>query len=138
MSEITYVMKCGCEIPKAKTYRSRVDHTTKVLCRKHKKPVLHRKKKCKDCGEWFILKDMGPGGIRCEKCAKAMVTLRRAGYIFHQKPKIKNPNWSVDKRGDYCRLLPKCEFRQCAGCREFVGVFPGVDPEKWLVPGVRL
>ena len=137
--EIIYVCKCGCEVPKSGIYRSRISSGTRDKCREHKQPVLERKKICMDCGEFFILKDRGPGGFRCPPCAKEEMKRKRKikVKVYPKTPMVAWSKWSVDKRGDYCRLLPSCTSRQCSGCREFVGVFPRVDPEKWLVSGVR-
>jgi len=135
-TEIIYICKCGCELPKSGIYRSRTGHSTRILCREHKQPVTGRKKQCEDCLEWYMLKPTGPGGIRCPDCAaEAMAKRRRESFSPPQKPRVPAPKWSVDKRGDYCQSLPDCETRECPGCPDFTGWW---DPEKWWVPGVRL
>ena len=132
MSEIIYLTKCGCEIEKSGTFRSREGRTTRVLCRKHKQPIMGRKQKCQDCGKWFMLKDRGPGSIRCPECALiALAQRRRESPSYTRKPRGPAARWSVDKRGDYCRWLPSCKTRECVGCREFTALFRGVDPEKY-------
>ena len=137
-NEIIYICKCGCEGPKSGTFRSRTRLTTVTLCREHKERLIGRKQLCQDCQGWYMLNDRGPGSIRCPECAeKEKARRRRQNPSTSQKPRGPAAQWSVDRRGDYCRLLPSCARRECSGCLDFTELFARVDPEKWWVPGVR-
>lgn len=137
MNEIIYITACKCEIPKSKLMVIKNGRHGKKYsaCREHRGKVIKRKRSCSDCGEFFFLSPLGPGGKRCPVCSKQDIAKKRriknqaSDYIRPPRPR-KNV-WETTFRGDYCRSLMVCRDKEsfdCDSCDRFFPVFRGIDP----------
>lgn len=136
-NEIKYICACGCELDQSQLIRTRSSRRSKkkTLCIEHRGVVVSRKRICADCGEYFFLKPMGPGGKRCKECGKIeRARKRKITNKSYTKPERKRMRgWKMTFRGDYCQSLLVCKDGgkfDCHSCDRFFPIFRGVDPDR--------
>lgn len=137
---VYYVTDCGCRLILIDT---RYQPAAPRICKEHGGQVAHKERKCLDCD--FIIKFNGVKvSYRCEAHKKTAKQARSARS--HKKAKKNKPRGSVltaekramlnqfngNPRGSYCTGYEACNICKtlnCAGCKTFIPIIKGVDPE---------
>jgi len=135
-----YIFECGCELDHHPGYYQKRDSKglpQKFIkpCPTHGAPIKYKKRKCKECGEYFLTDYKVNHRIYCDKCKKLFYTAKYKAKraLANRKAKGKeykkktNDSKSIKRKSD-CVHYISClmvggrllkSSKACEGCSDY-------------------